>query len=190
VEGGSDETDISTEQSEAQTAARIPGAHGDEERPACAGPPPEPRPQADQRLRPGASVRTLKRRAEFLRVQHGPKWVSPAFILQALPQTGSTAAAVGDEPRFGFTVSSRAVAKDRDGQKRRGTAVDRNRARRRLKEVVRLVAADAARPGFDYVIIGRAPALSRNFDELLADMRAAFHKINTKASGGKRPGPR
>jgi ribonuclease P protein component len=126
-------------------------------------------------------VRTLKSRSEFQRVQKGAKWVTPAFILQGLSRVEQDA----NEPRFGFTVSSKSVAKEREGAKKRGMAVDRNRARRRLKEAVRLTYAEAARPEFDYVIIGRAAALTRNFADLLADMRIAFHKVGQPARSGK-----
>src|SRR5690606_26002336 len=88
----------------------------------------------------------------------------------------------GGPPRFGFTVSSRSVAREVDGQRKRGTAVDRNRARRRLKEAVRIVAPEAARPGFDYVIIGRPLALTRKFADLLDDLRRAFHKLAAKST--------
>jgi ribonuclease P protein component len=125
-------------------------------------------------------VETLKSRAEFQRVQKGRKWVTPAFILQSLPRAG------GDEraPRFGFTVSGKTVAKESGAKRKRGLAVDRNRARRRLKEAVRLSFAAHAKAGFDYVIIGRAAALTRNFAALLADMEIAFHKVNQPARSG------
>jgi ribonuclease P protein component len=117
-------------------------------------------------------MQTLKTRSEFQRVQKGRKWVTPSFILQGLPRENNGG------PRFGFTVSSKSVAKESPAGKKRGMAVDRNRARRRLKEAVRLTSAENARSDFDYVIIGRAPALSRNFAALLADMRLAFHKVH------------
>jgi ribonuclease P protein component len=126
-------------------------------------------------------VETLKSRAEFQRVQKGRKWVTPAFILQGLPRAG------GDEtaPRFGFTVSGKAVAKESGSAKKRGMAVDRNRARRRLKEAVRASLPAHAKDGFDYVIIGRAAALTRNFAALLADMEIAFHKVSQPARSGR-----
>jgi ribonuclease P protein component len=126
-------------------------------------------------------METLKTRPEFQRVHKGRKWVTPAFILQGLPRE----AGAGGTPRFGFTVSSKAVAKESSGTKKRGLAVDRNRARRRLKEAVRLTFPACARAGFDYVIIGRAAALTRNFPELLADMRLAFHKVGQTARSDK-----
>ncbi len=119
-------------------------------------------------------MRTLKTRAEFQRVRKGRKWETPAFILQGLPRTDG-----GDEsPRFGFTVSSKSVAKQGEAGKKRGMAVDRNRARRRLKEAVRLTFLAHAQPSFDYAIIGRAAALTRDFAVLLADMEAAFRKVH------------
>jgi ribonuclease P protein component len=126
-------------------------------------------------------MQTFKTRAEFQRVQKGKKWVTPAFILQGLARAGGEDAG----PRFGFTVSSKAVAKESGGAKKRGMAVDRNRARRRLKEAVRLTYPAHAQPGFDYAIIGRADALSRNFAHLLADMQIAFHKVSQPARTGR-----
>jgi ribonuclease P protein component len=126
-------------------------------------------------------METLKTRAEFQRVHKGRKWVTPSFILQGLARKDGAEAG----PRFGFTVSSKSVAKESAGEKRRGKAVDRNRARRRLKEAVRLTYVENAGPGFDYVIIGRASALTRNFEDLLADMRLAFHKVGQPARSDK-----
>jgi len=126
-------------------------------------------------------METLKTRAEFQRVQKGRKWVAPSFILQGLRRPSDEA----DGPRFGFTVSSKSVAKDSAGGKRRGKAVDRNRARRRLKEAVLLTFVAHSNLGFDYVIIGRACALTRNFADLLADMRLAFHKVSQPARSEK-----
>jgi ribonuclease P protein component len=135
-------------------------------------------PDAKRGQQGSGAMQTLKTRAEFQRVQKGRKWVTPGFILQGLSRDQLSSDAV---PRFGFTVSSKAVAKERAGVKKRGTAVDRNRARRRLKEAVRLSFLSHARSGFDYVIIGRGAALTRNFASLLADMRVAFHKVGQAA---------
>ncbi len=126
-------------------------------------------------------MQTFKTRAEFQRVQKGKKWVTPAFILQGLARP----AGADEPPRFGFAVSSKSVAKESNGAKKRGLAVDRNRARRRLKEAVRLTAPAHAKLGFDYAIIGRGPALTRGFAAVLADMEAAFHKVNQAAPQGK-----
>lgn len=73
--------------------------------------------------------------------------------------------------RFGFTAS-----------KKIGGAVQRNRARRRLKEVVRLHAAPSAANGFDYVLIARAGTLKRPFTALIGDLERAFLKIHRPSS--------
>ncbi len=124
-------------------------------------------------------METLKRRQDYLRLKTGRKWTSPAFVLQVLPQ-GEDAAQ--RPPRFGFTVSDRAIATIEPGGQKRGGAVKRNRARRRLKEAARLLAPQHARYGFDYVIIGRMDALTRDFAELLADMKTAFHKVHAASA--------
>ncbi len=130
-------------------------------------------------------METLKTRAEFQRVHKGRKWVTPAFILQGLARPSDEA----NGPRIGFTVSGKSVAKESQGGKRRGKAVDRNRARRRLKEAARLTFLAHSKAGFDYVIIGRASALTRNFADLLADMRLAFHKVSQPARSEKDRNP-
>jgi ribonuclease P protein component len=84
-------------------------------------------------------------------------------------------------PRFGFAVGSRALTaepKVKGKPPKRPGAVMRNRARRRLKEAVRLTAPHCAKPDFDYVIIGRREALHQSFADLLEDMQRAFEKVH------------
>jgi len=119
-------------------------------------------------------LETLKRRSEFDRVRHGRRWVAKGFILQGTPREDERARG---QPRFGFVVSSKALKSSNVGAKRPG-AVLRNRARRRLKEAVRLVSGSSARPDYDYVVIGRREALHQRFADLLEDLRLAFDKVN------------
>src|SRR6516164_5123009 len=88
-----------------------------------------------------AVVERLKRRSDFRAAAGGVRASGRAFVLQARQRAGD------DAIRVGFTVSRQV-----------GNAVERNRVRRRLREVVRL-AADAAKgaagagglqPGHDY----------------------------------------
>jgi len=121
-------------------------------------------------------LQTLKHRSDFDRLRHGRKWVAKGFVLQGAPRMSSLTEV---QPRFGFAVGSKAL-KDSGPQasSRRPGAVIRNRARRRLKEAVRLVAPDHARPDHDYVIIGRRESLHQSFADLLEDLRIAFSKVN------------
>ena len=75
----------------------------------------------------------------------------------------------GDQepPRVGYTVS-----------KKVGNAVERNRVRRRLREVVRLSGADHMQTGRDYVLVGRRAALDLAFDRLIDDMSGALTRVN------------
>ena len=117
-------------------------------------------------------LRTLQKRAEFLRLRGGARWVTPAFILETKPREiavdSKTATA-----RFGFTVT-----------KKLGGAVVRNRIRRRLKEAVRLSAGPFCSSTHDYVLIAREGALKRRFADLQGDVRLALQRVH--ASGAPR----
>ena len=53
----------------------------------------------------------------------------------------------------------------------------RNRARRRLREALRLVLPGQARPATDYVVVARPPALTFPFASLQAELAGAFGQI-------------
>jgi ribonuclease P protein component len=109
-------------------------------------------------------LQRLTRSADFKRVRAGRRHcATPGFVLQARTRSGDAE----EEARLGFTVS-----------KRVGNAVMRNRARRRLREAARLVLAEAAMPGVDYVLIGRGDAITRPFERLQADMVTALSRLS------------
>ena len=111
-------------------------------------------------------VGRLRRRPEFLQVAAARrKWVAPGLILQALkrvtdPTVGAAAV------RVGFTASRKV-----------GSAVARNRARRRLREAARRVLPAQARPGYDLVLVARRETLTRSFGALVADLEMALHRL-------------
>lgn len=103
----------------------------------------------------------LKRRREFLAVAGTRcRWVTPAFVLQAGPR------GVPTEIGIGFTASRRI-----------GSAVARNRARRRLRAAARALLPGAAKPGYDYVIVARPAILTCPFEALLTDLAKAFARV-------------
>lgn len=110
----------------------------------------------------------MRQRADFLAAATGIKVPSTAFVLQARNRRDRGPA------RFGFTVS-----------KRVGNAVERNRVRRRLREIVRLSAATQVRAGHDYVLIGRRAALDLPFARLAQDFEGALRRAH-RGHNGKR----
>ena len=86
----------------------------------------------------------------------------PGFILQGRDRSD------GGPMRVGFTCSRKV-----------GNAVARNLAKRRLRELARLTLRDAGRPGWDYVLVGKAKATAqRRFAAMQFDLRAALKRIH------------
>ncbi len=122
-------------------------------------------PEAVVASHPAHPARLLKR-SDFLRVAAmRRKWAAPGLIVQAAPNRdpGGEAAI-----RVGFTTS-----------KKVGSAVERNRARRRLRAAVAEVFPGQAVPGTDYVVIGRRDTLTRPYSLLLQDLRTALKRVGT-----------
>jgi ribonuclease P protein component len=105
----------------------------------------------------------LRQRADFLAAASGKKASVAGFMLQ-VRRRGDSAPA-----RVGFTVS-----------KKVGTAVERNRVRRRLREIVRSMAPGRMRPGHDYVLIGRRTALGAKFERMIGELEGALRRIHAE----------
>ncbi len=102
----------------------------------------------------------LTKRREFQRASRGKRVAMPGFILQMIRRPDGEAFGI----RVGYTCS-----------KKVGNAVARNRAKRRLREIARMVLPDAGKDGHDYVLVGRnTVSASLPFDQLQADLRKAL----------------
>ncbi|NBE07589.1 ribonuclease P protein component [Paragemmobacter ruber] len=112
---------------------------------------------------PAQSPATLRHRADFLRAASARRQGTGGFLLQARDRGDGDPAI-----RVGFTAS-----------KKIGNAVLRNRAKRRLRALVRGVLPPLARPGWDYVLVARPEAtVTRDFAALCDDLRAALTSVH------------
>ncbi|MAB87000.1 MAG: ribonuclease P protein component [Rhodobacteraceae bacterium] len=106
----------------------------------------------------------LKHRKDFLRLAHAKRVHSTSFVLQARDRGDAQAL------RVGFTCS-----------KKVGNAVARNRAKRRLREIARLILPRFGQIGHDYVLIGRANVTaSTKFTALQEELLASLRKLQAK----------
>lgn len=103
----------------------------------------------------------LRQRADFLAVADGARVNSAAFVVQSRRRDDS------GPVRVGFTVT-----------KKNGSATERNRIRRRLRELVKRLDDISMRPHSDYVLVGRRAALNRDFATMLDDLRSALHRLD------------
>ena len=88
----------------------------------------------------------------------------PAFVLLAHQRDDGCA-----DAGFGITAT-----------KRLGGAVIRNRAKRRLRALVRDIFPEAALAGADHVLIARDAALTLPHDQMTAMVRKALNKAQTR----------
>lgn len=110
----------------------------------------------------GAGLVVLSKRADFLRAAQAGRAGTAAFLLQARDRGEA------GPLRVGFTCS-----------KKVGNAVARNRAKRRLREIARAVLPRGGRPGWDYVLIGKATVTAtHDFAQMQADLAAALDRVH------------
>jgi len=110
------------------------------------------------------SIAHLRRRSDFLRVAaRRCKWAAPGLVLQVAPTEPVDDITSAAQLRIGYTASRRV-----------GGAIQRNRAKRRLRATVARVMPMHAAPGHDYVVIARTATLTRRFEELLEDLETAL----------------
>ncbi len=114
---------------------------------------------------PAASLRlqVMRTRPEFLRAARARYQSTDTVLLQARERgDGSLSVHVG------FTCS-----------KKLGNAVTRNRAKRRLRHIATELLSHAARPGWDYVLVGRpGTTVSADYDKLRRDLGYALTRVH------------
>ncbi len=107
----------------------------------------------------------LQKRSDFLHVQGtGRKWVSSSVIVQLAPNDG-----LGR--RFGVTVTKKLHKK----------AVDRNRAKRRLRAAACDVLPDILPDNHDINLIGRLDTSTQDYKKLCTDLRWCLKKLGAAA---------
>jgi ribonuclease P protein component len=125
----------------------------------------------------GAGVYKLQKRWQFLACAKGRSLARGAVAIQALRRAD-------DNPRIGvgFTATRKI-----------GGAVQRNRAKRRMREAARQLLPLHGAPNHDYVFVARGGAIDRDWARLLEDVRSALIGLAGGADDPPRirkPGPR
>lgn len=117
----------------------------------------------------GGGLVTLKSRADFLRVAAARRRaVTLGLILQAAQRPDGS----HDPPvRVGFTASRKV-----------GSAVTRNRAKRRLRAAAAAILRRDGRSGTDYVLIARGSTADRPYQALVADLESALRRVGGSAA--------
>jgi ribonuclease P protein component len=111
----------------------------------------------------------LKKRADFLRAARGIRRVTVSLTLETCPTPEP-----GDGVRVGFTAT-----------RKLGGAVERNRAKRRLRAAAAAVLPLSALAGNDYVLVARPGTLTRRFSSLIEDLGQALAAAHLKLGRDK-----
>ncbi|MGE0740956.1 MAG: ribonuclease P protein component [Hyphomonadaceae bacterium] len=115
-------------------------------------------------------IQRLTKRAEFLFVRHGARVGRQTVLIEARRRAE-------DGPvRLGFTASRRV-----------GGAVERNRAKRRLREAARQLLPDLGLPGVDYVLVARQQTPAADWAALLDDIGNALIRLRADLAPGAQP---
>ncbi|HSI41666.1 MAG TPA: ribonuclease P protein component [Xanthobacteraceae bacterium] len=115
----------------------------------------------------------LVKRKDFLAAAASLRANAGPLLMQARARADAA------PPRIGLTVT-----------RKHGNAVERNRIRRRLRAAVREVLPQAARPGFDYVIVAKRATIATRFADLLREIERGLARLHTpRAATGSRRRP-
>lgn len=112
----------------------------------------------------------LKKRADFLAAAAGRRFHSKWFGIQALPRLSD-----GDGLRLGLTVT-----------KRTGTAVERNRIKRRLRPACEKAFQPFCNLDFNIVIVAKRELLKIDFTDLISELEKAVSIVCRNSAEKKR----
>ena len=109
-------------------------------------------------------LKRITQRKDFLQLANAQRIHSTSFVLQSRNRKDEAPI------RIGFTCS-----------KKVGNAVARNKAKRRLREIARLVLPVSGQLGHDYVLIGRANiTATTNFAAMKAELAQSLQKLQSR----------
>lgn len=105
----------------------------------------------------------VTKRADYLRIAAANnKWITPYFVLQWAGSNQPEPHAM----RLGITASRKV-----------GNAVERNRAKRRLRMLGAATLPHLGRAGMDYVLIARKKCVQCSYDALIESLTHALRRI-------------
>jgi ribonuclease P protein component len=113
------------------------------------------------------TIQRLTKRGQFLHVRHGVRTSRPCVSVEA--RRREEAGPIG----LGLTASRKV-----------GSAVIRNRARRRLREAARQLLPQLGCPGVDYVLVARTRTAEAPWPELLDDLGNALIRLRADLESG------
>ncbi len=115
-------------------------------------------------------IKRINNRSEFLFIsKYGKKAISGGIILQVINRQESEIQKNSNEViRLGYIVT-----------KKIGKSVIRNKIKRRIRAGARKILANFAKPGYDYVLIGRKKVVDYSFDRINSELLYLLRNTNT-----------
>jgi ribonuclease P protein component len=112
------------------------------------------------------SIPRLKKRADFLRVSRARQMASTSTLIVQRSKLPQKVVDQGITCRVGFTASRRV-----------GNAVQRNRARRRLRTLVQKFYSELNTTYSDFVFIAKSEIVLASFEKITQDCRTALTRL-------------
>lgn len=103
-------------------------------------------------------------------LSQGAKWITKTFILVTAPVAALGSSYLQPQDLVYGVVASKKV----------GNAVMRNKAKRRLREIIRVHLPMLAEAGYVYVFIARSEILDYPFDQLPKDLSWALKRLERR----------